>query len=226
MEKRHNLEREQGLGPLRQRLELLADEALSLAEEQALLRELESIPGGWRLCALTLLEARAFRRAFRELLSGAPASERSCGEESSKQRSAGPRTEGQGGMLVLTEQHDREDRGKVSSDARAVLHGAAGPTTVPRGRRFFRGQLNRFVGQLCGVGLHRTFGIPASPLECASNPELRAQPRSGNAATQQNSPVASSRLAYPAGIRAPVVSGRRGRLCPRMMHPIRPGYRW
>jgi hypothetical protein len=110
-------------------------------------------------------------------------------------------------MLVLTEQHDREDRGKVSSDARAVLHGAAGPTTVPRVRQFFRGQLNRFVASFVALASTVLLGFLLRHWS-ASNPELSPAPQR-QLATQQNSPVAST--AWPTQqVSAPVVSGREG----------------
>ncbi len=48
-------------------IELLADEALSQAEEAELLQKLDSVPGGWRRCALALLEVRALRRALKSI---------------------------------------------------------------------------------------------------------------------------------------------------------------
>jgi len=57
---------------LQRRLDLLADEELSPAEERELLAQLEQVPGGWRRCALALLEARSWQRALHDWPAGAP----------------------------------------------------------------------------------------------------------------------------------------------------------
>jgi hypothetical protein len=53
------------LAAIQEQLELLADDALTPEQEAQLLRELDAIPGGWRLCAVTLLEVRAIEKALR-----------------------------------------------------------------------------------------------------------------------------------------------------------------
>jgi hypothetical protein len=58
------LESEQ-LAVIEDRLELLADDALTPEEEAELLRKLDTVPGGWRLCAMALLEVRALQKALR-----------------------------------------------------------------------------------------------------------------------------------------------------------------
>ncbi len=57
---------------LQRRLDLLADEELSPAEERELLAQLDQVPGGWRRCALALLEARSWQRALHDWPVGAP----------------------------------------------------------------------------------------------------------------------------------------------------------
>ena len=58
------LESEQ-LAAIQERIELLADDALTPEEEAELLRKLDTVPGGWRLCAMALLEVRALQKALR-----------------------------------------------------------------------------------------------------------------------------------------------------------------
>lgn len=52
----------------------LADGELSSAERRALLASLDELPDGWRRCALTLLEAQAWRREFSSLVHDVPTS--------------------------------------------------------------------------------------------------------------------------------------------------------
>ena len=53
---------------LQQALDRLVDGELSLADEQVLLLRLDALPDGWRACALSFLEQRAWQSGCRQLL--------------------------------------------------------------------------------------------------------------------------------------------------------------
>jgi hypothetical protein len=56
------------------RLDRLVDGELEPLQRQEVIRQLDESPDGWRRCALTFLEAQAFREAFGEMASEAGAS--------------------------------------------------------------------------------------------------------------------------------------------------------